>query len=480
MLPTELPAEPVPGYRLVRQRGRGGFGEVWEAVGPGGFPVALKFVNLGGKVGESELRALDVIKGIRHAHLLSTFGAWQVADRLIIAVELADGTLLDRLEESVAQGRQGIPGPELLEYMREAAKGLDYLNESRHCWDGQERAGIQHRDIKPQNMLLVGGTVKVGDFGLARVLEGTLASHSGGLTPAYAAPEFFEQRATPWSDQYSLAVTYCHLRGGRLPFAGSPAALMAGHLTREPDLSMLPREERAVVARALAKDPQKRWPNCQEFVKALGTLPGLSETAASGPTQVLQAIPVQARAVAPSTGRELGRPTGRWQRAADPPRPGRKLACVLVPALLLLFVACAGVGVFVVSWATGFPFIKTRTIPVGKSAESGGLTLRVDQIEEGTGNFRVHMTATNRTGDRLSLPLFGYFNVVDDLGNQYEASPFSSTFPHDVAPGATISGYANMTSSLNSKASTVKVTFTTVFGSFQVKSITVEGINVLK
>jgi membrane protein YdbS with pleckstrin-like domain len=270
-LPTEMPADPIPGYRLLRQLGIGGFGEVWEAVGPGGLPLALKLVPLGGKVGESELRALELIKGIRHAHLLATFGAWQVAGRLIIAVELADGTLLSRLRECIGQGRTGIPAHELLEYMREAAEGLDYLNAPRHCWDGEEGVGIQHRDVKPENLLLVGGTVKVADFGLARLLEQSLASHSGGFTPAYAAPEFFEQRTTPWSDQYSLAVTYCHLRGSRLPFTGSVAALMAGHLTKEPDLTMIPVEERSAVARALAKEPGKRWPNCKEFVTTLAT-----------------------------------------------------------------------------------------------------------------------------------------------------------------------------------------------------------------
>jgi hypothetical protein len=300
-LPTDMPAEPVPGYRLVRLRGRGGFGEVWEAVGPGGFPVALKFVELGGRVGESELRALEVIKGIRHAHLLATFGAWQVAGRLIIAVELADKTLFDRFQESIAAGCQGIPGPELREYMREAAKGLDYLSEPQHCWDGQDRAGIQHRDIKPQNLLLLGGTVKVADFGLARVFEGVVASHSGALTPAYAAPEFFEERTTPWSDQYSLAVTYCHLRGGRLPFTGNLAALMAAHLSKEPDLTMLPKEERPAAARALAKDPSNRWPSCQEFVNALGDSARHDESARPAPREVVTAVP--------QTTRDPARPT---------------------------------------------------------------------------------------------------------------------------------------------------------------------------
>jgi serine/threonine protein kinase len=276
---------------LVRLRGKGGFGEVWEAVGPGGFPVALKFVELGSKVGESELRALEVIKGIRHAHLLATFGAWQVAGRLIIAVELADKTLFDRFQECVREGYQGIPAPELREYMWEAAKGLDYLNEPHHGWEGQDRAGIQHRDIKPQNLLLLGGTVKVADFGLARVLQGVVASHSGALTPAYAAPEFFEAHTTPWSDQYSLAVTYCQLRGGRLPFTGNPAALMAAHLNKEPDLTMLPADEQPAVARALAKNPRDRWPSCQAFVNALGNFASRDKSVPLAPGESMRAVP---------------------------------------------------------------------------------------------------------------------------------------------------------------------------------------------
>ena len=124
--------------------------------------------------------------------------------------------------------------------MLEAAKGIDFLNEPRHPSGGKQPQGIQHRDIKPQNLLLVGGSVKVADFGLARLLEQTVTGHTGSMTPAYAAPEFFHGQTSSQSDQYSLAVTYCHLRGGRLPFRGSLAEVMAGHLGKEPDLTMLP------------------------------------------------------------------------------------------------------------------------------------------------------------------------------------------------------------------------------------------------
>jgi serine/threonine protein kinase len=262
-------ARPLPEYELVEPLGRGGFGEVWKAVGPGGFEVALKFIRLGDNAGRVELRALELMKGIRHAHLLPLFGAWRLDEQLVVAMELADRTLLQRLKEVQTGGLAGIPRDELLEYLREAAKGLDYLNEYRPEGTPDSGLGIQHRDVKPQNLLLVGGTVKVADFGLARVLEHTAMTASGSLTPGYTAPEFLRGQATRWSDQYCLAVTYCHLRGGRLPFVGSAAQVMAGHMSAAPDLTMVPEAERPAVARALAKNPVERWPNCRAFAAAL-------------------------------------------------------------------------------------------------------------------------------------------------------------------------------------------------------------------
>jgi len=265
----EAGAEPVPGYRLVGRLGRGGCGEVWKATGPGGFELALKFVCLAEPVGQPELRAIQIIKDVRHPHLLATFGAWQVGRYLIIAMELAERTLLDRFREAAGQGFPGIPAPEIHEHFLDAARGLDYLNEPRHPSGGTEPVGIQHRDVKPQNLLLVGGSVKVADFGLARILEHTQTSHTGSMTPAYAAPEFFKKQTSSQSDQYSLAVTYCHLRGGRLPFTGGMAEIMAGHLLEPPDLTMLPEGEREAVARALAKEPRDRWGSCRALVDAL-------------------------------------------------------------------------------------------------------------------------------------------------------------------------------------------------------------------
>jgi serine/threonine protein kinase len=260
--PLQARDEPVEGYCLVRLLGKGGFGEVWEATAPGGFRVAFKFVSLTGPAGEVELRALEVIRAVRHPNLLTIFGTWQRTGRLIIGMELADRTLLDRFHEVVAQTLAGIPRRELLRYSQEAARVLDYLNKPRHFLGGTKPVGIQHGDVKPQNILLVGEGVKVGDFGLVRLLERSRVPHSGGLTPGYAAPEVLAGQVSRWSDQYSLAVTYCQLRGGRLPFTGR----LRG---QGPDLAMVPEGERAALARALATEPRQRWPNCRAFVRAL-------------------------------------------------------------------------------------------------------------------------------------------------------------------------------------------------------------------
>lgn len=265
----EAGSEPVPGYRLVNRIGKGGTGVVWKAIGPGGFCVALKIIRVGGKSDSVQLGSLELMKDVRQAHLLPLFGAWRLDGLLIVGMELADGTLMGRFERAIIEGSPGIPFAELVEYMQQAARGIDFLNKPLHALLGREGLGIQHRDIKPQNLLLIGGTVKVSDFGLASVLDDLAVSTTHGMTPAYAAPEFFHGRTSSRSDQYSLAVTYFQLRTGEFPYRGNLTTIMAGHLLRRPDLSALPPDERAVVARAMAKRPEDRWPDCGTFVEQL-------------------------------------------------------------------------------------------------------------------------------------------------------------------------------------------------------------------
>src|SRR6185437_13758909 len=130
-----------------------------------------------------------------------------------------------------------------------------------------------HLDIKPRNLFLISDRVKVADFGLVKHLERSGASGVlGGVTPLYAPPETFSGTISGRSDQYSLAIVYQELLTGQRPFNGKNARTLAQqHMNEEPELRSLPEGERPIVARALSKDPAKRFPNCLSFVRALYT-----------------------------------------------------------------------------------------------------------------------------------------------------------------------------------------------------------------
>ena len=310
--------EPVPGYVLVRKLGQGSFGEVWEALAPGGVRVALKFIRLGTGEAALEARGLEVIRNIRHPHLLDVQFAVRVADCLVIAMPLCDESLLDRLHTCQRRGLPGLPRDELLGYMDEVAGAIDFLNEPRHPSDDGGLIGVQHRDIKPQNLFLVGGSVRLADFGLAKVLEASQASHSGCMSPSYAAPELLEGQVSQWTDQYALAVTYVQLRTGRLPFeCDLVCQVLRAHLLLPPDLADLPgAEERGVVTRALAKRPDDRWPSCREFVLRLKEASrAVVDPATKSPaTTAIATTPPAARDVEPAVVKIDKARRARWPR----------------------------------------------------------------------------------------------------------------------------------------------------------------------
>jgi len=258
-------AEPIDGYRLVSRIGSGSFGEVWSASAPGGFQVALKFIQFSSEAARVEHRSLMVIQSVRHPHLLTLFGAWSQHGYLIIASELAESTLLDRFRNSVEQGLDGIPRSELLQYIADAGSGIDHLNQKTSA----SSHGIQHRDIKPANLFVSGSRVKVGDFGIARPLIGAIDEQTGRMTMSFAPPEAYGKQLANTSDQYSLALTYVFLRTGRLPFSGSPLQVMARKQDGSVELSFLPAEERSILMRALSANPSKRYESCSDFVKTL-------------------------------------------------------------------------------------------------------------------------------------------------------------------------------------------------------------------
>ncbi|MCX7700019.1 MAG: protein kinase, partial [Gemmataceae bacterium] len=264
----EPDAEPIPGYRLLCPLGTGGFGEVWKCVAPGNIHKAIKFVygNLNSLDGdgyraEQEFKAVQKMKEIRHPFILSMERVDIVEGDLAIVMELADSSLHDLLQQYQAEGYPGIPRQKLLRYLRDAADGLDYLND----------CGLQHLDVKPRNLFLVGDRVKVADFGLVKNLD--RQSSSGllaGVTPIYAAPETFSGKFSRHSDQYSLAIVYIELLTGKRPFNGkSIRSLAFQHVSEPPDLSEVPPTDRPILLRALAKDPEERFPSCQAMISAL-------------------------------------------------------------------------------------------------------------------------------------------------------------------------------------------------------------------
>ncbi|QDU55092.1 protein kinase domain-containing protein [Aeoliella mucimassa] len=262
---TIAPSVQLPdGYVATERIGSGGYGEVWRATAPGGVEKAVKIVFglCDEELAERELKSLERIRSVRHPFVISLERFEIVDGRLIIVTELADMSLDACFRKNQESGRIGIPRDELLVYLRDAAEALDCL---------VERHKLQHLDIKPENLLVVGEHVKVGDFGLVKELATrSMNSMMGGMTPRYSAPEVFDDAPSPRSDQYSLAIVYQQMLTGQLPFPGrTPAQLAKQHTQAEPILHSLAESDRRVVAKALAKRPEQRYNSCREFVAAL-------------------------------------------------------------------------------------------------------------------------------------------------------------------------------------------------------------------
>lgn len=268
--------EPIAGYSLRERIGAGGYGEVWKADAPGGLVKAVKLVYgyLNEERATTELKAFNRIKQVRHPFLLSLERIEVVEGQLVIVTELADSSMKDWYEECRKAGLPGIPRDELIGYLRDAADALDYM--SSHF-------SLQHLDVKPENLLLVAGHVKVGDFGLVKDLRDGTASLMQGMTPIYAPPEVFDGRATTQSDQYSLAIVFQEMLTGQLPFPGRTLAQLASqHLHSPPRLNMLPAADRPIIGRALSKDPAGRFKDCRELVESLATAGRAAASAGKG------------------------------------------------------------------------------------------------------------------------------------------------------------------------------------------------------
>jgi serine/threonine protein kinase len=267
--PIKTIPEDLGGYQVCHLLGQGGFGEVWEARNEHDKHVALKFLPYADcSEASDELRSIQLVKHLRHPNLVRIEKVWYSPGYLVIAMELADGSLADLAQAYEAEFQSPIPADHICFLLSQAAEAIDFLNTHCHLVRGRP-VGVQHCDIKPGNLLVFGETVKLCDFGLTTTVTSPLRSRRPAGTPQYSAPEVLQGRISEATDQFALAVTYCHLRCNRLPFPNLPEVYHRAYARPAADLSMLTVAERPILRRALASNSHERWPSCQAFIAEL-------------------------------------------------------------------------------------------------------------------------------------------------------------------------------------------------------------------
>jgi serine/threonine-protein kinase len=319
--------------------------------------------------------ALAVAKLI-HPNIVQVYDTGVDEGRHYIVMEYVEG----RSGAQILQ-RQGPVEPEIAaEIGIQSCAGLDYAH----------RRGIIHRDVKPGNLMVVGGPVgggemivKLTDFGIARAIEQTRITQVGSVvgTAAYLAPEQVRgEEATPATDVYALGVVLYQFLTGRLPYEGSSLAELAVRQQNETPLppdtynSEVPETLGAAVLRALEGDPNRRYASADELAAGLRlgmeggdvTLPLEEGTSA---TRVLGGDTAATRHMGRDTAQTEYRPaqsqTRRPQprvapapapvapppRAAQPRKPGAfsRFARFVLAAVALVLVAAAVATAVIVS-----------------------------------------------------------------------------------------------------------------------------------
>ena len=320
-------------YRVDRLLGRGGMALVYlahdEALDR---PVAVKLLSDTLAADEEYrarfLREARVAARLAHRNIVRIYDAGEQDGRPYIVMECVPGGTLDQV--LLTRGR--LPPAEAVAVAIQVCDGLDCAH----------AAGLVHRDVKPQNLLVAAdGTVKIADFGIARPLEAPRLTATGIVlgTAAYLAPEQSEgEPVTAAADLYALGAVLYELLTGRPPHtAGSLVELLVKRL----DEPVAPVRERApdvpqalddLVLRCLARDPAGRPASAAALARELAaTLPGPS------PVPVPEAAGTRATEVAAPT---LRLPAAR---AARRPRRARRGAALAATAAVLAAGAAAAV-----------------------------------------------------------------------------------------------------------------------------------------
>ncbi|MFB8276146.1 serine/threonine-protein kinase [Nocardia colli] len=261
--------EVFAGYRVLRKLGAGGMGAVYLAQHPrlprrDALKVLAEGPSADGEFRARFLREAELASRLAHPNVVAIYDRGMFEDSLWIAMQYVEGCDAAELAE---QGPQALPVERALHIVGAAASGLD----AAHA------AGLLHRDVKPANILVspkpgAPDRVLVTDFGIARAAGESATITAAGevlATLAYAPPEQLNGAALDHRcDVYALGGTLYFLLTGSVPFPrATQAAVMYAHLAEPPPRPSaanpaLPPQLDTVIARAMAKDPEDRYPSC--------------------------------------------------------------------------------------------------------------------------------------------------------------------------------------------------------------------------
>jgi serine/threonine protein kinase len=267
------PGARIAGYVLEEQIGQGGMAVVFRARDERlDRQVALKFLAPWLAEDEEFRRRFDqesrMAAAVNNPHIIPVYRADEANGVLFIAMLYVTGGDVG----SLVRRRGALPPARAAEIVSQVASALDAAH----------RRGLVHRDVKPSNMLLDGDSepehVYLSDFGLAKTTTGSgRLTRTGQLlgTLAFMAPEQIAgNQVDGRADQYALACAAYEMLSGDPPFTGDDVSVLGAHLN-QPAPALTSRQPRlpaavdAVFARALAKDPARRYPSCREFSDAL-------------------------------------------------------------------------------------------------------------------------------------------------------------------------------------------------------------------
>ncbi|MET8028939.1 serine/threonine protein kinase [Streptomyces avermitilis] len=261
-------------YRIIGRLGSGGMGTVHAGLAADGLRVAVKVIHPA-QAEDPEFRArfrreVQLSARVQGPCLVPLLAADPEAVAPWLATAYAPGpTLNQHLAEHGPLG-----GGTLYAFATGTAQALASIHE----------AGVVHRDVKPQNVILTPAGPRVLDFGIARAADGTSVTRTGVMTgtPGWISPEYYRtSTAGPQGDMFAWGALVAYAATGRLPFGtGAPDAVAFRVMAGDPDLDGVPEELREILRRALAKDPSDR-------MSAVSAAEECSLLLASQATQVL-------------------------------------------------------------------------------------------------------------------------------------------------------------------------------------------------